>query len=366
MAEDANLRSWLALRSIRGIGDVTARRLFETFGSGTAILGAGAAALERAGLRKDIAREIGAFARWVDVDREISRARAVGADLLCLGDARYPKALGFTADPPPVLYVKGRIEEADTEAVAIVGSRAASAYGLAVSERLARELAALGITVVSGLALGVDGAAHRGALRENGRTIAVLGCGIDRVYPLGHRRLAAAIAAQGALVSELPIGAPPQGPNFPRRNRIVSGLALGVVVVEAGERSGSLITARMALEQGREVFAVPGEAGLDRTRGTHRLIRRGARLVESAADVIEDAIPWRIGGTSRDPPRLGTAASADGARMLAAFENVAEHVDRLIERSGFEPSRALETLLELELAGQVLRHSGMIYSRRTR
>ena len=366
MAADANLRCWLALRSIRGIGDATARQLREAFGSGSAVLSADVAALVHAGLRRDAAGEIGRFARWADVDREISRVRAVGADLLCLDDERYPRALRFTADPPPLLYVKGRVEAADTEAIAVVGSRAASPYGLAVAERLARELAGRGITVVSGLAIGIDGAAHHGALRANGRTIAVLGCGIEQVYPLRHRGLAAEIAARGALVSELPIGTPPLGQNFPRRNRIVSGLALGVVVVEAGERSGSLITARLALEQGREVFAVPGEAGLDRTRGTHRLIRQGARLVESAADVIEDALPWRSGAATLGPPRLGPAISADGAKVLSAFENVVEHVDRLIERSGFEAARALETLLELELSGEVLRHPGMMYSRRAR
>jgi DNA processing protein len=366
LAADENLRCWLALRSIRGIGDVTARQLGEAFGSGSAVLHADVATLERAGLRRDVAREIARFARWVEVDREVSRARALGADLLCLDDDRYPKALRFTADPPPVLYVSGRIDTVDTEAIAIVGSRAASPYGLAVGERLARELAGCGITIVSGLAIGIDGAAHRGALRAGGRTIAVLGCGIDQVYPFRHRKLAAEIASRGALVSELPIGTPPLGPNFPRRNRIVSGLALGVVVVEASERSGSLITARLAAEQGREVFAVPGEAGLERTRGTHRLIRRGARLVESAADVIEDALPWRTRATPMDSSSPGPAVSADGAKMLSAFKNVAEHVDRLIERSGFEAALALQTLLELELAGEVVRHPGMMYSRRPR
>jgi DNA processing protein len=366
LAADANVRSWLALRSIRGVGDATARRLWEAFGSGNAVLSADVAALEQAGLRRDVAREIRRFARWGEVDREISRVREVGADLLSLDDERYPKALRFIADPPPVLYVRGRIEAADTEAIAVVGSRAASPYGLAVAERLARELAGCGITVVSGLAIGIDGAAHRGALRDGGRTVAVLGNGVEQVYPLRHRMLAAEIAERGALVSELPVGTPPLGPNFPRRNRIVSGLALGVVVVEASERSGSLITARLALEQGREVFAVPGEAGLDRTRGTHHLLRQGARLAENAADVLEDAVPWRTSEAKLGAPRLGPAISTDAARMLSAFESVAEHVDRLIERSGFAAARALELLLDLELAGEVVRHPGMVYSRRAR
>ncbi len=366
MAADANLRCWLALRSMRGVSEATARRLFEALGSVRAVLGADAAALEHVGLRRDAAREITRFAGWADVDREVSRVRDLGADLVCLDDERYPRALRFIADPPLVLYVKGRVEAADLEAIAIVGSRAASPYGLAVAERLARELAGRGITVVSGLAIGIDGAAHRGALRASGRTIAVLGCGIDQVYPRRHRGLAGEIAARGALVSELSIGTPPLGPNFPRRNRIVSGLALGVVVVEANERSGSLITARMALEQGREVFAVPGEAGLARTRGTHGLLRQGARLVETAADVIEDALPWRQSETPAAASTGEAAVSADAAKMLGVFENVAEHVDGLIERSGFEAGRALEVLLELELAGDVVRHPGMMYSRRAR
>jgi DNA processing protein len=361
-----NLRCWLALRSIRGIGDVTARRLFEVFGSGDAVLRASAAALEDAGLKKHAVGDVRRFAGWFDVDREMARAQTLGVDLLSLDDARYPKGLRFTADPPPVLYVKGRIEPADTEAIAVVGSRVASTYGLAVAERLARELAEQGITVVSGLAVGIDAAAHHGALDGGGRTIAVLGCGIDQVYPFHHRRLAAEIARRGALVSELRLGTPPLGPNFPRRNRIVSGLALGVVVVEASERSGSLITARLALEQGREVFAVPGEAGLDRTRGTHRLLRQGACLVEGAADVIEDALPWRVERVKSGSQKPGSSISSDAVRMLAAFENVAEHVDRLIERSGFDPSRALQALLELELTGEVLRQPGMTYARRSR
>jgi DNA processing protein len=365
LTADTNLRCWLALRSVRGVGEGTARRLVEALGSARAVLGADGAALEHAGLRRHAAGEILRFKGWADVDREISRVRDLGGDLVCLDDEGYPKPLRFIADPPLVLYVKGRVESADTEAIAIVGSRVASSYGLAVSERLARELAERGITVVSGLAIGIDGAAHRGALRASGRTIAVLGCGIDQVYPRRHLGLAAEIAACGALVSELSIGTPPLGPNFPRRNRIVSGLALGVVVVEASERSGSLITARMALEQGREVFAVPGEARLARTRGTHGLLRQGARLVETAADVIADALPWRQRETAAPAPKREVAVGADTAKMLRAFENVAEHVDGLIERSGLQAGRALEILLELEIAGEVVRHPGMMYSRRS-
>ena len=295
---------------------------------------------------------------------ESERAKRLGVELLALGDERYPHALCFIFDPPPVLYVKGRIERADLEAIAIVGSRDASPYGLATAERLGRELAAEGVTVVSGLAIGIDAAAHRGALAAGGRTIAVLGSGVDEIYPRRHRRLADEIAASGAVVSELPFGTPPLAYHFPLRNRIVSGLSLGVVVVEAGEKSGSLITARLALEQGRSVLAVPGEAGLDRTRGVHRLIRRGATLVETASDILDDVLPWHAARTlGASAPGMVEELSDDHRRLLAAFETTTEHIDRLIERSGLNAARTLEILLELELVGRVRRHSGMVFAR---
>jgi len=308
-------------------------------------------------------REIEAFAGWEEVDRELERVRTLRVDLLCLGESRYPIGLRFIHDPPPVLYVRGSLTPRDVEAIAVVGSRAASAYGLATAERLGRELASVGVTVVSGLAIGVDAAAHRGALAAGGRSIAVLGSGIDRIYPWRHRRLADEVAEAGALVSELPIGAAPEAHHFPRRNRIVSGLSLGTVVVEAGERSGSLITARLALEQGREVLAVPGEAGLDRTRGTHALIRRGARLVESGMHVLEDVIPWKVPVVAHVEPRR-PPPSAAASRVLDAFEGATEHVDLLIERSGLGAARALEALLELELAGWVTQYPGKVFARR--
>lgn len=358
-------RYWLALRSIPGVGDVVCRRIAETFGGPRAAFRLAPQALRQGGVAEPVAREIAAFRGWPEVDRELDRARALGVDLVCIGEGGYPVGLRFTHDPPPVLYVRGRLDRADVEAVAVVGSRAASAYGLATAERLARELASAGVTVVSGLAIGVDAAAHRGALRGGGRSVAVLGSGIDRIYPSRNRRLAEEIVEQGALVSELPIGAPPEAHHFPRRNRIVSGLSLATVVVEASERSGSLITARLALEQGREVLAVPGEAGLDRTRGTHGLLRAGARLAENARQVLEDVLPWRLPATpaarsGRVEPHLSEAA----ARVLGAFEENAEHVDRLIERSGLGAARVLEVLLELELEERVERYPGELFVRR--
>jgi DNA processing protein len=358
-------RNWIALLSIAGVGPATCRRLFEVCGSGEGVFRGPSECLARAGVRPEAIREIGSFRRWAEVDEELRRAADLGADVVSIEEAGYPVALRYIHDPPPVLYVRGRLERGDVESIAVVGSRSASAYGIESAERLAGELAACGVTVVSGLAIGVDAAAHRGALAAGGRTIAVLGCGIDQVYPHRHRALALQVADAGAVISELRIGTPPEPHQFPRRNRIVAGLSLGVVVVEAGERSGSLITARLALEQGRDVLAVPGEIGLERTRGCHRLIRQGATLVESATDVLESALPWRLPAPI---PGGGIPAmeelSADAARLLGAFESVAEPVDRLIERSGLNTARALEILLELELAGRVRQHPGMRFSKR--
>ncbi|MGH7898267.1 MAG: DNA-processing protein DprA [Candidatus Binatia bacterium] len=361
MATIPKARFWLALRSVPGIGDVTSRRLAERFGGPDRVLAASSDALRRGGVRDDVAREIAVFSGWSEIDCEIERAERLGIELLCLDDEGYPPALRFTHDPPPVLYVRGRLAAADVHAIAMVGSRKASAYGLAAAGRLARDLAAAGVTVVSGLALGIDAASHQGALDAGGRTLAVLGSGIDRIYPDRHRKLAERIAAEGALLSEFPLGREPAAENFPRRNRIVSGLALGVVVVEAGDKSGSLITARLALEQGREVLAVPGEIGLDRTRGTHRLLRQGARLVESGADVVDDVMPW-LARSSAPPPVPSLAA--DASLVLGSFERPVEHVDRLIDKSGFSAARVLEILFELELAGRVSRHPGMTFSKR--
>jgi DNA processing protein len=359
----ASLRYWLALASIDGVGAATCRRLGEAFGGPRALFEATADELRARGLSTRFAKEVRGYRRWDEVEREIAGAAKLGIDLVSLDDDRYPIGLRHIHDPPPVLYVRGTIARGDVEAIAVVGARSASAYGLTVAERLGGELAAAGVTVVSGLALGVDGAAHPGALRRGGRTIAALGSGVDVVYPSRHRGLAADITRSGALVSEFAVGTPPATAHFPRRNRLISGLALGVVVVEASERSGSLITARLALEQGREVMAVPGECGLARTRGTHALIRRGARLVETVADILEDTLPWRVAPVA--PPALArvTPAGSNPGRVLDCFESAVEHVDRLIERSGLAAAAVLEALLELELVGAVVRHPGNLFTK---
>ncbi len=276
--------------------------------------------------------------------------------------SEYPAALTTIADPPPVLWTRGHVHALSAPAVAIVGSRAASPYGIAVAEQLAADLAARGLVIVSGLARGVDSAAHRGALAVGGVTVAVLGSGVDVVYPSEHERLAAAIDSTGAVISELVPGTRPQQWFFPLRNRIISGLSRAVVVIEASEKSGSLITARCALDQGRDVLAVPGNILSGRSRGAHALLRDGAKIVESADDILEE-LDMATAGTGRAVSTGGSGPSfAPGASMdpiLACLvPGEASDLDEISERSGLKTPRLLPRLFELELQGRVRRVGG--------
>src|SRR5262245_27578458 len=282
----------------------------------------------------------------------IRRAGDGGIVALPWSDARYPASLTTIADPPPVLWVRGAIDALTTQAVAIVGSRAASPYALAVAERLSADLAARGVVVISGLARGVDSAAHRGALAA-GATVAVLGSGVDVLYPPEHATLARDIEQSGAVVSELVPGTPPMRWFFPLRNRIISGLSRAVVVIEAGEKSGSLITARAALEQGRDVLAVPGNVLSGRNRGAHGLLRDGAKIVESADDILEEL---QIGAPALR--RTGPGAPSTDPVLACLAPGEPSDVDALAERSGLSPSRLLPRLFELELEGSVARVGG--------
>jgi DNA processing protein len=284
--------------------------------------------------------------------RLLDRARTEGIDVHPFGSACYPAPLARIDDPPPVLWMRGARYPSDSPAVAIVGSRAASPYALEVAASLGSELAARGVLVVSGLARGVDSAAHRGALEAAGLTAAVLGCGPDRVYPAEHRQLAAAIAESGVLVTEFPPGAPPLPHHFPRRNRIISGLALAVVVVEASERSGSLITAACALEQGREVMAVPGNVLGGRNRGSHALLKDGAKIVESSDDILEE-LGIAPGGRAE-----AHAAAQDDVLLRVMAPGDAVDLDAIVEHSGLDPRIVLARLAELELRGAIRRAEG--------
>jgi DNA processing protein len=290
------------------------------------------------------------------VEAAIARAQREGIVAVPWSDAAYPASLTTIAAPPPLLWVRGVVAALNAPAVAIVGARAASPYALSVASRLGSDLVASGLTIVSGLARGVDSAAHRGAIAGGGITIGVLGSGVDVMYPPEHVTLARDIEARGAVVSELVPGTPPQPCFFPLRNRIISGLSRAVVVIEAGEKSGSLITARCALEQGRDVLAVPGNVLSGRNRGAHALLKDGARMVESVDDILEE-LGMRRGIRPGDTGAPGTGSAADPV-LACLVPGEASDLDAIAERSGLSPSRLLPRLFELELRGAVARLGG--------
>jgi DNA processing protein len=302
--QDKTMRDWIALNMTPGVGPRAAAKLLERFGSVEGVFGARRAELERLRLRPEAIESIMARDQESAAAKEIDRVREIGADILLLDDGVYPSLLREIPDPPITLYVRGEWSACfDQPCVAMVGSRRCSTYGQNTALMLARDLARRGITVVSGFARGIDAAAHRGALEAGGRTVAVLGTGIEEVYPRDHRRLASDIlAGGGALVSEFPLATPPAPQNFPYRNRVISGLSLGVVLVEAAENSGSLITARLAMEENREVFAVPGNITSRNSFGTNYLIKgSGAKLVQQWQDIVSE-LPPEIAATILPPP----------------------------------------------------------------
>jgi DNA processing protein len=354
--------AWVALALVEGLTARTALDLATRLGGPEAVLSASPAILAAMGVKADIVASL-ATARRRAV-RELETLAALGATVVTRDDPAYPVRLRTIADPPLALFVRGTLDPTDEPAVAIVGSRRAGEYGRGVAADLARGLAQAGLTVVSGLAAGIDGAAHRGALDGGGRTLAVMGTGIDGVYPTWHRGLAREIAGSGALLSELPVGAPALQFHFPRRNRIIAALTVGTVVVEAAERSGSLITAELAVEQGREVFAVPGPIGQPQHRGCHRLIQHGAKLVTSVEDVLDEIAPALTARLRAARAQAATAALAPEERSLIdALAEGALHVDELVRRTRVEAGRTLETLLALELRGVVAQRPGMRFER---
>jgi DNA processing protein len=366
---DAELGAWLRLTATPGVGGVTARKLLATFASADAIFAQGRAALAAVvppKVAEALLTEPEGFAdllqstsAWLDACDQ--------RHVVALGEAAYPPALLATDDPPLLLYVQGQLAALQgARLVAVVGSRNPTPQGAENARRFACALSEAGVTVVSGLALGVDGAAHLGALEGGSPTLAVVGTGLDRVYPKRHLELAHRIAAQGALISEYPLGTPPLSPNFPKRNRIIAGLAQGTLVVEAALQSGSLITAELATQMGREVFAVPGSIHAPQSRGCHALIRQGAKLVESAQDILEDlryVLPTTP-DTTRAPVDEPTD-TPDGS-LLSAMGYDPVGLDALQARTG-QPTPDLQAqLLELELDGQVQRLPGALFQRLAR
>lgn len=359
-APDPALADWLRLVQADGVGDVALRRLLGAFGLPERVLGA-----TRGELQQVVSEsQAGAVLRVRDdaqvaaqVERTLAWAGEAGNAIVTLGDATYPRAMLEIPDPPPILYVKGRLELLGERGLAIVGSRNATAQGAANAANFARALSDAGITVVSGLALGIDAAAHRGALEGGGSTIAVIGTGADIVYPARNRELAHAIAERGAIVSEFPLGTSALAANFPRRNRIISALSRGVLVVEAAQRSGSLITARLAGEQGRDVFAIPGSIHSPLSKGCHVLIKQGAKLVDSVADILEELGAAPAGGTGRRE-HGAEEVSPEHARVLQAMGYDAVGFDALRERTALPAERLSAVLMELELAGRVAQLPG--------
>lgn len=349
--------AWLALRLVPDLGNRSVLRLINRFGSPRAVLDAEPKELATVeGLRgKAIsALQRKEFLRHPETEWETLQRK--GVKLLALNDPEYPSNLSAIPDPPAVLFVRGELQPRDLVAVAVVGSRAASPMGMIFTEKLSGELALNGVTIVSGFAVGIDSAAHRGALKAGGRTIAVLGCGLDIDYPYGQGGLRDEIAAAGALVSEFPLGTPPVAGHFPQRNRIISGLSLGVVVVEAAHRSGSLITARLALEQGREVFAVPGMAHHYRSVGPHRLLREGAKLVEGAEDVLEELRPLirRSAAPPGEPDERETPVSGlepDELQALRELDGNPRHIDEIARSTQWPVGKVMAVLSNLELKG---------------
>jgi DNA processing protein len=368
----AVLESWLRLRAVDGVGDLTVLRLVRAWHSPEGVLHASRDELIQNGCNPQLAD---AIRRGPDssacrsLERELKAIERGRIEVRSALDPTYPARLKMIADPPPLLYITGTLTEQDELAVAIVGARRATAAGRAMTEELSHDLAEAGMTVVSGLARGVDAAAHRGALAAQGRTIAVLGCGIDQTYPPEHERLRRQIEERGAVLSEVPLGAPPHSHHFPRRNRIISGLSLGVIVTEAAISSGSLITARLAAEQGREVFAVPGFVKEDTSRGTNALLKEGAALIERAQDVIDAVLPQleqalRLRLQSpRENNIRGDQLGKEEQRVYDTLSYDPLTVDDVIAVTGLSVSTVMTSLLSLELRQRVRQLPGQRYLR---
>jgi DNA processing protein len=366
------LKYWIALKSITGVGNITFPALVDKFGSLPAIFAASVSKLnEIPGISKNIATAIVGFNNWGKVKAELELIDKNEIKIITYQDELYPAKLMNIYDRPPFLYVRGNLNKDDIN-IAVVGSRLASTYGKYTTEKISRELALKGLTIVSGMARGIDSVAHRGALTAHGRTIAVLGSGLDVIYPPENKKLFTDIIQNGAVISEFPPGTPPRSANFPTRNRIISGMSYGVVIVEAGEKSGSLITARLALEQGREVFAVPGSIDSAGSRGTNKLIKQGAKLIENTDDILEEIFPQLDRTIVLKPPSVSSAGvlAAKPAEILSTVDQKIigfisggrVHIDDLISSTGLSSAGILGALTALELKDIVQQHPGKFFS----
>ena len=350
---------WVGFSSVRGIGPMKFRALLNHFGDLEEAWRADAAELKEAGLDQRALGNFMTMRSTISLDGQMEKIERQGARVLTWDDPAYPPRLLNIYNPPPVLYVKGDILEEDQWAVAVVGTRGATVYGKEAARQIAGNLARNGLTIVSGLARGIDSEAHRAALDAGGRTIAVLGSGVDVIYPAEGRKLAQTVVKRGALVSEYAMGTRPEAGNFPPRNRIISGLSLGVVIVEAGERSGALITADFALEQGREVFAVPGNIYRKKSLGTNKLIQQGAKPVLSVEDILEELNLTMV--SQQAEVRAVVPENETEAALLEYITADPVHVDEIGQKSGLPIAQVSSTLALMELKGMVRQVGGMNY-----
>jgi len=364
-ADSDTLKHWLALYHAHGVGAVTFHKLLAAATDLPELLSSGRAALQQLGLSQaaiEAARDIDSGA----VTRDLEWQDQPGNRIMTCLDPDYPALLSQLANPPPLLYVHGNPHILNEPQLAMVGSRHPTPAGVQTATEFAQHLSCAGLVITSGLALGIDAACHTGALEAAAPTIAVMGTGLDRVYPARHRDLARQIAVSGALVSEFPIGTAPRAENFPRRNRLISGLSLGTLVVEAATRSGSLITARYAGEQGREVFAIPGSIHNPLARGCHQLIRQGAKLVETAADVIDELgmlAQSCVQATADKASEQGEKLDPEYQQMIDIIGFDSTSVDQLVEKCGLTPAEVSSMLLQLEMAGYLVSSPGGVYNR---
>ncbi len=365
-----DIKDWLALISLPGVGCALIHRLLGVFGAPGNVLAAGKGVSRVEGVGRQLTAVLTDQSQLANArlwaDQEYERVSTRNIHLLCSDDPLFPPLLRTIHDPPVLLYLRGNLDCLKKPSVAIIGSRAATSYGKRVSSMLAGQLARSGIIVVSGLAMGIDGHAHAGCLESGGETVAVLGCGVDVLYPRSHAGLYDQVMENGLLVSEYPLGTRPEGFRFPARNRIISGLSLGVVVVEATCKSGSLITARLALDQGREVFAVPGRIDSKKSEGTHRLLQQGAHLVQSAGDVLEElqlAVSMHQVEFAQDAEVAPEELSGPEEQLIACIDVYPTDIDELAAKTGFSPGSLHDLLLRLELKGFIRQLPGQQYER---
>jgi DNA processing protein len=357
---------WIGLSSVPGVGRVTFRKLAGLFGSPERALSASPDELRKiGGLSDKVAAAIGSFPWREQAERELAKASEANVTIVIADSPAYPDNLRNTPDPPPYLYVKGSLRSEDKNALALVGTRKPTHYGTAVTRRIASELSSAGFTIVSGMARGIDTQAHKGALAAQGRTIAVLGCGIDVAYPPENRGLMEEISCsgRGAVVTENPFGTQPEAGYFPSRNRIISGLSQGTVIIEAAEDSGSLITAKYALEQGRKLYAVPGNIGSLTSKGTNSLIKQGAILVGSVEDILRDLGMHGQAKRQAMPPQALPALTPDEKTVLCCITNEPKHIDSIMHESRASAGALSGVLINLELKGLAKQLPGKYFVR---